>query len=374
MIRRGIFCLLAVYFASITASHADTAAPPAAQPCLEVTLFVTTTCPHCLAAREFMRDLQSRDTRLQVAMLEINQDQQAKEEFIAFNRKNAIERPGVPTFSICGQTIIGFEPQQVENAIYHPRASDPDETVVELPLLGKIELADVGLPLFTIALGLLDGFNPCAMWVLLFLLSILVHVKSRRRIALIASTFVLISGLVYFAFMAAWLNAFLFLGYSRLIQVIIGVVAIFIGLIHLKDFFALHQGISLSIPDSAKPAIYQRVRQVVRSEKTVVALLGVTLLAVLVNFLELLCTAGLPALYTQILSQQELTTTGYYAYLALYNAAYIVDDGLMVAVAVITLGPHRLQEKQGRWLKLVSGTIVFILGGLLITAPELLSF
>lgn len=374
MITRGIFCLLVAYFVSITASYAFAEAPPAAQPCLDVTVFVTTTCPHCLAAGEFLGDLQSRDARLQVVMLEINRDQKAKEKFIAFNRKNAIERPGVPTFSICGQTIIGFEPRRVENAIYHARTPEPDETAVELPLLGKIELVEVGLPLFTVALGLIDGFNPCAMWVLLFLLSILVHVKSRRRIALIATTFVLISGLVYFAFMAAWLNAFLFLGYSRLIQVIIGIVAIFIGLIHLKDFFALHQGISLSISESAKPAIYHRVRQVVRSEKTVVALLGVTLLAILVNFLELLCTAGLPALYTQILSQHELSSAGYYAYLALYNLAYIVDDGLMVAVAVITLGPHRLQEKQGRWLKLISGTIVFILGVLLIAAPERLSF
>ena len=174
--------------------------------------------------------------------------------------------------------------------------------------------------------------------------------------------------------MAAWLNAFIFLGYSRLIQLIIGVVAVFIGIVHLKDFFAFHRGFSLSIPESAKPKIYQRVRQVVRSEQTIIALLGVTVLAVLVNFLELLCTAGLPALYTQILSQHELPRSGYYAYLALYNVAYVVDDGLMVAIAVITLGPHRLQEKQGRWLKLVSGCIVFVLGVLLITAPNCFRF
>jgi hypothetical protein len=111
------------------------------------------------------------------------------------------------------------------------------------------------LPLFTLALGLLDGFNPCAMWVLLFLLSLLVRLRDRKRMALIAGTFVLVSGAVYYAFMAAWLNVFLAVGLSKVVRVLLGTTAVLIGLINVKDFVAWGRGPSLSIPDAAKPGL-----------------------------------------------------------------------------------------------------------------------
>ncbi len=228
------------------------------------------------------------------------------------------------------------------------------------------------MPAFTLAVGLVDGFNPCAMWVLVLLLSILVNVKSRLRIVLVAGIFVLISGLTYFAFMAAWLNVFLFVGYLRRIQVYLALVAIAIGTIHVKDFFAFKQGISLSIPESAKPGIYARVRRIVNAENLLGAIVGVSVLAVLVNMVELLCTAGLPALYSEVLTQQGFPTWKNYAYLALYNLAYMFDDVLMVAAVVITLGKAKMQEEHGRWLKLLSGSTILVLGLIMLLRPELL--
>ncbi|NIL97251.1 MAG: hypothetical protein GTO53_06650 [Planctomycetales bacterium] len=230
----------------------------------------------------------------------------------------------------------------------------------------------VGLPALTLAVGLVDGFNPCAMWVLLFLLSLLVNLKDRWRILVIAGTFILISGLAYFAFMAAWLNVFLFVGYLRPIQIALGMIAIAVGSIHIKDFFAFHRGFSLSIPEAAKPGIYARTRRIITAENLVGALIGAAVLAVMVNVVELLCTAGLPALYTEILTMQNLPSWQNYAYLALYNVCYMFDDTLMVGMVVITLSRHKLQENQGRWLKLLSGVIITILGGIMIIKPELL--
>ncbi|MCA9116512.1 MAG: hypothetical protein KDA79_15615 [Planctomycetaceae bacterium] len=241
---------------------------------------------------------------------------------------------------------------------------------VDLPVFGPVNVRRVGLPLFTVAIGLVDGFNPCAMWVLLFLLSILVNMKDRRKILAVAGTFVLVSGLAYFAFMAAWLNVFLLVGYLRVSQIILGLLALSVGAIHIKDFFAAGRGISLSIPAAAKPGIYARVRQIVTAEHLTGAVAGAIVLAVLVNVIELLCTAGLPALYTQILSQQQLETWQVYGYLGLYNLAYMFDDSLMVAIVVVTLGRHKLQEHQGRWLKLMSGLVVLLLGLLLLFRPE----
>jgi glutaredoxin len=248
----------------------------------------------------------------------------------------------------------------------------PEEvpTGVTVPVLGRLDAKALGLPVFTFLIGLVDGFNPCAMWVLVFLLSVLVGLKDRRKIVAIAGTFVVISGMAYFVFMAAWLNVFLLIGYVRPAQIVLGAMAVVIGLIHVKDFFAFKKGISLSIPESAKPTIYARVRQIVTAENLVPALLGAMVLAVLVNSVELLCTAGLPAVYTQILSAQGFPLWVNYAYLGLYIAAYMLDDTILLAVIVATLSRKRLEEKQGRWLKLVSGSVILALGVVMLVRPD----
>jgi uncharacterized membrane protein HdeD (DUF308 family) len=146
-----------------------------------------------------------------------------------------------------------------------------------------------------------------------------------------------------------------------------------VGAVNIKEFFAFHRGVTLSIPESAKPGLYKRMRAVVRAESLPVALLGAAVLAVLVNFVELLCTAGLPALYTQVLAQQPLAPWQRYAYLGLYNLAYIFDDALMVTLAVATLSRAKLQERGGRWLKLLSGAVMTALALLLLFKPEWLA-
>jgi hypothetical protein len=245
-----------------------------------------------------------------------------------------------------------------------------DDDSVEVPWLGRLSASRLGLPLFTIALGLVDGFNPCAMWVLLFLLSVLVNLRSRAKILAVAGTFVVISGMAYFAFMAAWLNVLVFVGLLRWVQVTLAVLAISVGAIHVKDFFALKKGISLSIPESAKPGIYARVRRIVLAENLVGAIIGAVVLAVLVNIIELLCTAGLPAVYTQVLTMQQLSAWQNYAYLLLYNVAYMFDDSLMVTVVTLTLGRRKMQEWHGRWLKLVSGLVILSLGAVMLLRPD----
>src|SRR6266508_4685793 len=156
---------------------------------------------------------------------------------------------------------------------------------------------------------------------------------------------------------------------SRSPQVVLGGVAVVIGALNTKDFFAFGQGASLAIPAAAKPGLYARVRRILQAEHLAGALTGVTVLAVLVNTVELLCTAGLPAVYTQILTLRQLLWWAYYGYLGLYNVAYMLDDSLMLAVAVVTLGRHKLQEREGRWLKLLSGMVMLGLGIVLLFKP-----
>jgi len=344
----------------------------------DIEVFVRAGCPHCEAAKIFLDDLRRERPSLHIALYDIAEDPAARQRLEVWAKDRGITTLGVPAFLIGTELILGFQSSDTTGAkiraMLDRKAPDtvPGPTVesIETGWFGPLRVHDLGLPLFTIVIGLLDGFNPCAMWVLLFLLSLLVNLQDRRKMALIAGTFVIVSGLLYFAFMAAWLNVFLVVGLSRALQIGLGGIALFIGTVNVKDFFALHQGLSLSIPESAKPGLYARIRRILQADNLAGALVSVIVLAGLVNTIELLCTAGFPAVYTQILTMQQLPTWNYYGYLGLYNLAYILDDGLMVTIAVVTLSRRKLQERAGRWLKLASGLVMAGLGAILLLSPE----
>jgi hypothetical protein len=290
----------------------------------------------------------------------------------------------VPAFLVRGRLIIGFggaitTGAQIRSLLDHPPAlapsgrAEPEEEGVVVPVLGWVSAERLGLVVFTMVLGLVDGLNPCAMWVLFFVLSLLANLRDRLRMLAVAGTFVLVSGLAYFAFMAAWLNVFLLAGASRPTQIVLGFVALGIGLLNVKDFVAFRRGPTIEIPDRFKPALYARLRAIVYAERLHLALGGAAVLAVLVNVVELLCTAGLPAVYTRILTLRDLPVWQYYALLGLYNVAYIADDSAVLAVAVVSLSHRKLQERGGRWLKLVSGIMMVALGGALLLRPAWLA-
>ncbi len=357
---------------------------------LQLEVFTRPGCSRCAAAKVWLPALEQRHPAVEVVTLDIAGDPGSRQYLGDLVRRHGTAAASVPVFHVCNRLVVGFDRpetsgRRVEAALEpwtrpcpEPIGVDGDpeeavaesETAIELPLLGTVDASVLGMPLFTLAIGLVDGFNPCAMWVLLLLLSILVNVPDRLRILAIAGTFVAVSGAAYFAFMAAWLHVFDWIGCLRPVQVALGLLAITIGSVHVKDFFAFKKGVSLSIPEAAKPGIYERMRRIVNAENLLGALIGAFTLAVLVNIVELLCTAGLPALYTNVLSQQGFSTPTRYGYLGLYIAAYMFDDALMVAGVVATLSRFKLQETGGRWLKLVSGGVILILGCVMLFRPE----
>jgi len=370
-----VVSLLLVGLLFVGATLTNAAEPATAE---ELQVFVRPGCPYCEAAKRFLPELQRSRPALRIHIRDISEDRQALADLQHLADQFGVHPIGVPAFYLRGKLIVGFDSaettgrelaalldQPAAQALGNGRAQ-----AIELPLLGPVELRRLGLPLFTIVLGLLDGFNPCAMWVLLFLLSMLINLRDRKKMFLIGGVFVAVSGLVYFAFMAAWLNIFFLIGMTRLTQLLLGAVALLVGSLNVKDYFAFGAGLSVGIPERAKPHIYRQVRQIIRAENLTGALAAVILLALLVNTVELLCTAGIPALYTRVLTEQALPGWAYYGYLALYNLAYMADDSLMLAIAVVTLSGQKLQERGGRWLKLLSGMVMLALGLVLLLRPE----
>jgi glutaredoxin len=390
-----IFLTLALGWTAPSITTANPAQNPngeaSSQP-VDIEVFVREGCPHCAKAKEFLAALQLEKPELKIVIRDVSQEPAALERLKRIAESQRVATVSVPAFKVGEQLIVGFSDeastgQLIRDSLARPQnrkstdasgscaveesltcAADEPIPAVKRETFAvnffghSVSPDQIGLPLFTLAMGLLDGFNPCSMWVLLLMISLLAPMNNRSRMFAIAGTFVAVQGIAYFLFMAAWLNLFLLIGLSRISEIIIAVIAILAGAINLKDFWALGRGISLSIPDAAKPGIYARMRRILQAENLAAAIFGAVVLAVLVQIIEFMCTSGFPALFTRILTLQKLDSMGYYGYLLLYDLAYMFDDVVILAIGVITLSQHRLQEKEGRWLKLISGLVMVGLG------------
>ncbi len=357
-----------------------TALTAIAETAVDLHVFWSLRCPHCLKALPELRQMAAEHPWLHLHDYEITQSPANLQRFQDMALAHGETAQAVPTLFYCGHMEVGWPDAAVQQAELLARleacrqgtAAIPPtvETTLNLPLLGEIRLADLSLPVLTILLAGLDAFNPCAFFVLLFLLSLLTHQHQRSRMLLIGGIFVLCSGVLYFAFMAAWLNVFLVVGNLAWITAAAGALALLIGALNLKDYFAFPHGPSLSISAERQADLFQRGRRLVQSGHLPTMLATTLLLAGVANFYELLCTAGFPMVFTRLLTLREQDVAQHYAYLLLYNLIYILPLLLIVLAFVRTLGSRKLSEREGRLLKLLSGLMMFGLGLLLVIAPE----
>ena len=349
--------------------------------------FYSYKCPHCHEAQPFIETIEKEYSDITFKKLEVLQIPENRKLFMEMIQKLGIQNAGFPTFIFNGKFIVGFqsghhdaliremiEMNKADGESCGGQCQECKENVIDVPFLGKIDAQLVKLPSFTFIIGLLDGVNPCAMWVLMFLLTLLVAAKNRKKVIMIGTVFVLSSGVVYFLFMTAWLNIFTFMGMTTYVTIALGVVALIMGLINMKEFFFFKKGVSLMIPDKVKPKLFEKMRKVINNKSMFLSILGTIALAFFVNLIELGCTIGLPAIYTRVLSIQNVSTLKKYLYMALYNVYYVVPLAIIVMVFVVTMGKHRFEEKHAKKLKLVSGLLMLTLGLILIIKPDLLVF
>lgn len=359
---------------------AATDAPSPKVPLSPLTFYWGVGCPHCEEAEPFIRSLEQGG--LAVERVEIRRSDAGRDRFLSEVERLGITAPGIPFFVLGDRHVLGFQQGVTEERIRAMiRAAEagapasPDEGVrsIVLPIFGEIRPGAYSLSTLALLIGLVDGVNPCAMYVLVAMLGILLHVRSRRRLFLFGGTFVVMSGVVYFLFMTAWLNLFQLTGLARWITVVLGAALIVMGLINLKEIFWFKKGVSLMIPEKAKPGLFRRMRAVASAASLPAALAGIVTLAFLVNLVELGCTLGLPAVFTRILSLRgDVSTAGRYGYLALYNLAYVVPLAAIVIVYASTLHRLTLSERGAKALKLVSGVLLVGFGALFVAAPEVL--
>jgi len=246
-----------------------------------------------------------------------------------------------------------------------PAGEEPGDGIV-LPFWGDFVPGDYSLPALAVILGLVDGFNPCAMWVLVYLISLIATLRDRKRIWLIVGSFVLASGVLYFLFMTAWLNAFLFIGYVRPVTTVIGLVALGGGILQIRGFIETKGAIVCEVTDEeSRKKTMTRIQKIVSSPITLGTVMGIIALAFLVNSIEFVCSAAIPAIFTHVLSLAGLTTFQYYGYILLYVVVFMLDDLIIFGSAAIALTSN-LGDRYAKYFRPVGAAILIILGILLL--------
>jgi len=343
----------------------------------DIDFFYLPGCSHCDEQRPFNEKLAEKYS-IQI----IEHDATTPEGIALLHEK--LEELGVedePEFPITifgNQVFGGWESEAttgkaIEIALEQCLAGDcpqgvivePKETIV-LPLIGEIVPGDYSLPALAVILGLVDGFNPCAMWVLVYLISLIATLRDRKRIWLIVGSFVLASGVLYFLFMTAWLNVFLLLGYVKPVTIVIGLVALGGGILQIREVIETKGAIVCKVTDEeSRQKTMTRIQKIVSSPITLGTIAGIVVLAFAVNSIEFVCSAALPAVFTRVLSLASLTTFQYYGYILLYVLFFMLDDLIIFGSAAIAL-TSSLGDRYVKYFRPVGATILIILGALLL--------
>ena len=374
-------------------------------PTINAYFFWGNECPHCAKEKIYLQSILSKYPTLKVHSYEVyyNEDNVHLMELIA--NTLGVDAGGVPFLIIGDKPLIGFAEGitsiKIDNLIescVQQTCSDSVRTIVEqnpkdenilepiqntssvtpmpfkLPILGEIDIGKVSLPLLTIILGVLDGFNPCAMWILLFLISLLLGLNDRKRMWILGTTFIVISALVYFIFMAAWLNIILFIGYLTWVKIAIGLLALIAGIYSICEFKNNPESGCKVTGSEKRQQMFAKIRKIISQNSFWLALGGIVVLAFMVNLVELICSAGLPAIYTQVLAVNNIATWQYYVYIFIYIFFFMLDDLFVFFSAMITLQLTGITTKYSRYSRLVGGVLMLIIGLLLIFKPEWLMF
>ncbi len=338
-------------------------------------------CPHCEREQEFLDELEERWPDLVVEQYEVWYDTENRALFKATADALSFEARSVPTTIVGERVWVGFSDsiaEQIELTVgsllgeVDPADAEAaaDSTSIDVPGFGSVDVGDRSLVVATVLISFVDGVNPCSLWVLSVLLALVLHSRSRSRVLLVGSVFLLVTSLLYGLFIVGAYSALDYVDEATWIRLVIAAVAGVFGLIHLGDYFRTG-GPSLSIPDSHKPGLYRRMRALAQSERSLPAVLaGTATLAVGVSLLETPCSAGLPLLWTDLLASNDVSAGGAVALFSLYLAIFLFDELVLFGAAVVTMRATKLQEHHGRVLKLVSGVLMVVLAATMLLAPE----
>ena len=377
---------------------------------IKVYLFYGDGCPHCAEEEKFFDKYLKENNEVTLVKYEVWGSSENRLLLSKVQEKLNDHRSGVPFLVIGDNAILGYMDgvtdekikETVNEEINNRKYEDIVEKVVNnekigkedsgeikkeepkkkennsytLPLLGKVNAKTISLPLLALVLGLVDGFNPCAMWILIFLMSMLIGMKNKRKLILYGSVFLLTSGLFYFMLMFTWLNVIASISISLVFRIIIAIFALIAGVYNLYNYYkSLKKDDGCTVTNQKqRKTIMEKIKKFTREQNVLLALIGIVVLAIGVNFVELLCSAGLPVLFTEILSLNKVNGFMGIIYNLIYIIFFMLDDFIIFFIAAKTMNIKVISTKYSKYSHLIAGIIMLIIGILLIVKPGWVMF
>lgn len=368
---------------------------------VNVYLFHSNTCSHCKAEIEFLDEIQKEYENLKINLYEINDVKENKELMINIKEKLNIDSPMVPFTVIGDYYYIGYNDgvkDGIKNLIEKYTSEEQYDIIKDIidgkdvsnfkikngeinkisTVFGEIDPAKVSLPILSVIMGAIDGFNPCAMWVLIFLITMLFNMENKKRMWALGITFLVTSALIYLVFMFVWLGvATKLLTTISWLKLLIGLIALIGAFINLKGFIKsiVKKDAGCEVVDNSKrKKIISKIKKYTSEKSFILAMLGVMLLAISVNAIELACSAGLPVLFTNVLALNDVNFIEKCIYIFIYIFFFLIDDIIVFFVAMFTLNIKALSTKYTKYSHLIGGIIMLIIGILIIFKPEWLMF
>ena len=355
-------------------------------------------CLYCAKEETFFQELEKTDKNIRIYRFEIAYDKEGQDVAKKVEDLLGIKISTVPYVIIGRQSIIGFTEGitdvEILDAIEYNRThvvrdivgemlgvavpitgdeDDPKETVIRLPFFGEIQAKSVSLPLLAVVIGALDGFNPCAMWVLLLLISMLIHIKEKWKMWTLGLIFLFTSAIMYFFFMLSWLNITMLFGSVFILRLIIGTVAVGGGSINIRNGLKKDDGCEV-VDSTQRKKLRARIQEISDQPTFILAIVGIMGLAITVNLVELLCSAGLPIVFTQVLALNQVTYWEKIGYLLIYVTFFLLDDIIVFVIAMKTFELTGISTKYAKYSHLIGGAIMIILGILMVVKPGWLMF
>ena len=373
---------------------------------VNIYLFYGDGCPHCKALEESLNLLKNDYPNISIHYYETWYNKDSAKKLQEVGDLLDVEIKGVPFTIIGGKTFSGFSSgitdKEIEEAIkYYQKENNKCNDLVgnflgvtkenlelkncneinqnnnfkiNVPFFGEVNTRNLSLPIISILIGTLDGFNPCAMWILLFLITMLLNLKDKKRMWLLGITFLVTSAIIYLLFMISWLNLAKYIGSIFYVRCFIALIALIGGFINLKNYFNTKNDGCHVVKKEKRKKILTKIKKFTSEKSLILSLLGIITLAVSVNFIELVCSAGLPVIFTQILAMNSLSNIEYFIYIFLYILFFLIDDIIVFIIAMKTLTVTGISTKYGKYSHLIGGVLMILIGILLIFKPEWLMF
>jgi len=339
-----------------------------------VHLFDDRLCPVCHKTKAFIQDLGEDYPQIEVNLYSITD----LEKFHQIAKEHAVEDYTVmaPTVFI-GDNFFQFrdftsrEEEMIIKALEGGIVEQEECCVIKIPILNtEIDIGNWPLPIITIILGSLDGFNICSAGALILVISIVMVFDSKRKMFFYGSLFIITAAVVYGSLVFIWGGvAELLLGHLEIMRTMVGLAALFGGIYFAKEFRRfLKYGPTCQFSDSVlvKKATDKLRKTFEGPDKGTLLLAGtIMFFAAVVTLVELPCSIGLPIAFTGILLEAGITPAAalfsYSLYILIYLFFFMLIELIIFTGAVLTKKIWFASHKMITWVTFIGSAVLFYL-------------